>query len=76
MAGSLKKGDKMPKKFLGIVLSMLVLAAVLMFHSSPAVMAGEDLGKGIAQILKNQEKILQELQEIKKELDVIRVRVH
>ena len=75
MVGSLKKGDKMPKKFLGVVLGTLVLTGVFMFRSSPAVTAGgEDLGKEIAQILKNQEKILQELQEIKKDLNVIRVR--
>ena len=64
----------MPKKFLGMLLGGFVLAAVFMFQVHPGVWAEEDLSKQVGQILKNQEKILQELQEIKKELDVIRIR--
>ena len=64
----------MGKKLLLILVGLLFLGTFLLFQVHPGVWAEEDLAKQVAQILKTQEKILQELQEIKKELDVIRIR--
>ena len=64
----------MAKKFLLILVGLLFLGTFLLFQVHPGVWAEEDLSKQVAQILKNQEKILQDLQEIKKQLDVIRIR--
>jgi len=64
----------MRKNLLVILVGALFLGTFLLFQVHPGVWAEEDLSKQVAQILKNQEKILQELQEIRKQLDVIRIR--
>lgn len=64
----------MSKQFFGVLLGTLLLAAFICLQGNPGLWAEEDFGNQIAQILKNQEKILQHLQEIKTELVRIRVR--
>ena len=65
----------MSRRWLPFLLGGVFLTAIFLFQTSPPVTAGDSLDRQVGQILKNQEKILQELQEIRKELDVIRVRV-
>ena len=64
----------MEKKLLLILVGVLFLGTFLLLQVHPGVWAEEDLSKQVVQILKNQEKILQELQEIRKQLDIIRIR--
>lgn len=64
----------MKKMVLGGVFVGALLAALFLFQGTPSVTAGDDYREELAQILKNQEKILQTLEEIKADLVKIRVR--
>ena len=67
----------MSKKFLGGFLVVLLLGSLVIFQARPSIGAEEGiLSKEMAQVLANQAKILQGIEEIKGELDKIRMRVH
>ena len=66
----------MAKKWLWILLGIFLLLSALWLQGEPAARAeDEESAEQIEQLLKNQEKILQNLQDIKKELNIIRIRV-
>lgn len=66
----------MKKRILWLLVGILLLVSLIGVQGSPRVEAEENMSTQIHQILKNQEKILKELGEIKKELATIRVRVN
>ena len=69
--------SKMRKRLLGILLAASLLSVPLWLQATPRLHAEEEgLSKQVGQVLKNQEKILRDLGEIKAELAKIRMRVH
>ena len=67
----------MAKKWLWILFGIFFLLSALWLQGEPAARA-EDVEpiKQIQQVLNNQKEILQNLQDIKKELNIIRIRVN
>lgn len=66
----------MAKKWLWILFGIFFLLSALWLQGEPAARAEDvESAEQIEQLLKNQEKILQNLQDIKKELNIIRIRV-
>ena len=68
----------MPKKFLWMALAGMFLTAAFLAPGKAveSVKAEGSLETQVAQILKNQEKILQDLAAIKEDLAKIRMRMH
>lgn len=66
----------MGRKWVLCFLGVLLLGGLLLFQAPPRIGAEENLHEQIAKILRNQEKILQDLGEIKKELTRIRIRAN
>ncbi|MBI4436273.1 MAG: hypothetical protein HY590_02525 [Candidatus Omnitrophica bacterium] len=66
----------MTKKILMILLALVLGGALLWVRPAPRVSAEEDFSSQVGRILKNQEKMLQDLQEIKAELKKIRFRAN
>ena len=66
------------RKFLWVLFGAMLLGGVLYFGAGPRLWAADekDHSDQLAQILKNEEKILQDLQEIKTELVKIRMRAN
>ena len=59
-----------------MLLAIALMGTLLWVHSTPRVSAEENLSSQVGRILKNQEKMLQDLQEIKAELKKIRYRAN
>ena len=66
----------MTKKMFMMLLAITLVGSFLWVRSIPWVSAEENLSSQVGKILKNQEKILQDLQEIKAELKKIRYRTN
>lgn len=66
----------MIKKWLFLPLGILLCGSLLWLQSSPRLGAEENLNEQVTKILSNQEKILQDLVDIKKELARIRIRAN
>ncbi|MFH1858547.1 MAG: hypothetical protein ABH845_06585 [Candidatus Omnitrophota bacterium] len=67
----------MKRRFLWILVGVLFLIHLFWLQANMNVRADEgDLTKQIAQILKNQEKMMGQLDAIQQQLQVIRVRVN
>ena len=66
----------MKKRIVWVLLGGVFLVAFLFLQGEAAVTAGTDYREELAQILKNQEKILQTLEEIKADLVKIRIRAN
>ena len=66
----------MTKKMLMMLLAITLVGSFLWVRSTPRVSAEEGLSSQVGKILKNQEKMFQDLQEIKAELKKIRYRAN
>jgi len=66
----------MTKKIFMMLLAVALVGGLLWVRSAPRASAEENLSSQVGQILKNQEKMLQVLQEIKAELKTIRYRTN
>ena len=67
----------MKQKLVLILLAVFFLsgAAGLSFADDSAVSSGADLNKKLDKIFSNQDRILQELEELKSELNIVKIRV-
>ena len=68
------KGAPMMKRIGWIVITAAVISSLWAFGHRPVQAEEKDITQMLDRVLKNQEKMMQDLEWIKKELDVVRIR--